>query len=167
MACKVCEAIKKKEDILYEDDLVVILMGDTAEGHMKVYPKKHVQKIQELDEQEFNRLFTSASIASTMVFEALGGMQAGVGTNIIANSSSMAEHLCIDVVPRKPDDGLDLQWEPKQLSEDDTKDAAARIKDKCDFIGKEKPKEKEVVEEKQRSELDEEHPMVKHLRRMP
>ncbi|MBW3013768.1 HIT domain-containing protein [Candidatus Woesearchaeota archaeon] len=166
MACKVCEAISKKENLVYEDDLVVILMGETVEGHLKVYPKKHVQKVQELDEKEFNRLFTSASLASTMVFEALGGMQAGVGTNMMANSSSMTEHLCIDVVPRKMDDGLKLQWEPQELSEDDTKDASTRIKDKCDFIGKEKPKQ-EVVEEKAKSELDEEHPMVKHLRRVP
>ncbi|MCK4670622.1 MAG: HIT domain-containing protein [Nanoarchaeota archaeon] len=166
MACKICELIKKKEGLLYEDDLVVIVFGDSVEGHLKIYPKKHVQKIQELEEAEFNRLFTSASLASTMVFEALGGAQAGLGTNMMVNSSTMTEHLCIDVVPRRSNDGLKLQWEPKSLSEDDTKDASTRIKDKCDFIGKEKPK-KEVVEEKTKSELDEEHPMVKHLKRIP
>src|SRR3989344_8534846 len=142
----------KKEDIIYEDDYSVVAIANTTIGHMKVYSKKG-KRLNELDDDSIERLFITASYAATMAFEGLGAQ----GTNIVINDMNKNESLCIDVLPRKFEDNIDLLWEPKKLTEQDFMDASKRIKDNCDLIEHKKAHKakKEKVEEGKKSEIKE------------
>ena len=146
----------KKEDIIYEDDYSVVAIASTAIGHMKVYSKKG-KRLNDLDDDSIERLFITASYAATMAFEGLGAQ----GTNLIINDMNKNESLCIEVLPRKFEDNIDLLWEPKKMTEQDFMDASKRIKDNCDLIEykkKEKAKKevKEVVKAESKGENKEE-----------
>ncbi|MBD3259830.1 HIT domain-containing protein [Candidatus Woesearchaeota archaeon] len=168
--CKKCKLLEKKENVIYEDDIAIAVLGRAAVGHVKVYPKKHVVKLEELDDKEAEHLFIVASYAATMVFEALGGQG---GTNILVKNMPEEQHVTIDVVPRTAGDDFNFQWEPKEIDEKDMKDAGDRIKDKCDFIGHDKKSEKKegeapkALNDKNKKELDEDSYLVKHLKRIP
>jgi diadenosine tetraphosphate (Ap4A) HIT family hydrolase len=164
--CKKCKLLEKKKNVIYEDDIAIAVLGDTAVGHVRVYPKKHVQKLEELDDKEAEHIFIVASYAATMVFEALGGQG---GTNILVKNMPEEEHVTIEVVPRTVGDDLNFQWEPKQLSEDEMKDASNRIKDKCDFIDQKQKKGEapKALKSKDKKELSDDSPLVKHLKRIP
>ena len=130
MSCKICERMKEKEEVLYEDEVGVVLVGDAILGHITVHPKKHVTKIGELDDAELEHLFTIANLGSTVVFETLGAQ----GTNIVAHNGASQEHVSINVIPRNMTDDLNLHWEAKTLAEEEMKDALERIKDKADYL---------------------------------
>ena len=120
-----------KEDILYEDDVGYAVLGRAVLGHVKIYPRKDVKKVEELDDEEINHLFTIANITSTVVFETLGAQ----GTNVVAHSNNQGDVFFIDVLPRSVNDDINLRWEPRALPEPEVTDAFNRIKDKCDYIG--------------------------------
>lgn len=146
MACKICEIVEKKNvSVLYEDAVAMaILLKDeaTALGHIQVFPKKHVELLEQLDDEVVVQLFYIASYAATGVFEGLGAQ----GTNIILNngkgSNPKHNHVVINVLPRKEEDGLNFQWTPKQLKAEDFEELKKKIKDKTDFIGVKKDDKK-------------------------
>lgn len=169
--CKICTAYQKNELILlYEDATVMAYLErePAAKGHVKVCTKSHVAKFRELPNNIASYAFFTASFAAMAVFDQLGAQ----GTNIIINEGAATApgHLCIDVIPRKMDDGLNFLWEPKQLSEEDMAKAFDRLKDKAFFIGKERPPPPSPVNLDQKAETKEESTedyLVRHIRRIP
>ncbi|MBW2972739.1 HIT family protein [Candidatus Woesearchaeota archaeon] len=144
--CRYCEIVQEKPNMIYEDEtLIAAAPAKTAtDGHIQVIAKKHHKNIQETDNNELEHLFYTASFAASSLFETLQAH----GTNIVANTGSLLKgdsHFHIDVIARKSDDGLNLLWQPKKMSEDEMKEVQNKIKDKCDMIGVQK-KNKEVVE---------------------
>jgi len=182
-----------KDEILYEDEIGFATLGKSVLGHVRVYPKRQVKKVEELNDEEITHLFTIASFAATVVFETWGAQ----GTNVVAHSNNQQESFYIDVIPRNMNDDLNLRWEPKSVPEPEMEDATQRITDKCDdlkFREENKPKEenkedsgepnkeqsgelskeeqsgnKELQKEKKNDKdvSEEDNVMVKHLERSP
>jgi|SRR3989338_38820 len=172
--CTICEAYKKKElKILYEDGTIMAYLEEkpAAIGHIKVCTKSHVEKLRNIQDSVASYLFFAASFSAMTVFEQLGAH----GTNIIINEglSKESSHVCIDIIPRKSEDGLTFTWEPKQLSEEDMENALESLKDKAFFIGKERPKQqepveiKETIEKKEKKEGEAEDYQIRQIRRIP
>lgn len=161
----------KEELKIYEDEKAVVFLSENPcnTGHLEVYPKEKILTIEDLDEETFVHLSYVASFASTAIFEGLG-LQ---GTNIIVQSGSDANNihdwLCFQVVPRKFDDGIQFQWQPKKLDERIMDDAKEAISNHTFAIGKEGvKKETTVIEEKSKEELSkEEDYLLKQWRKMP
>lgn len=130
------ELLTEKERILYEDDVVaaVLVKNAAIKGHIKIIPKTPVKSIEELSEDELERIFYTASYAATLLFETIGAQ----GTNIITNED---DGFSMDVIARMPDDGLDFQWEPKQLPTSDLDSALSGIKGSILVPGDEKDEE--------------------------
>ncbi|MBT4541041.1 HIT family protein [Candidatus Woesearchaeota archaeon] len=171
--CKICNIINKKIEakIVYEDAAVMAILSDepTIFGHLLVFPKQHNLTLEEVDDKVVTQLFYVASYAATAIFEGLGAE----GTNIIIcngkNSSQKYDHIVIDVLPRKTNDGLDFKWEPKKLSPEEMDTTMGKIKDKADVMnyqGEDKPKT-ESKEETDPTSLNEDNYIVRHLRRIP
>ncbi|MBR9693424.1 HIT family protein [Candidatus Woesearchaeota archaeon] len=150
---------------LYEDALVIATLAENAavKGHVIVQPKKPVKYLRELSEEDCAHLFTVASYTAAILFQ---GLQAE-GTNIICNEDE--EQLTIHVVARRKDDGLNFQWEPKELDEGTMNDTFERVKDKSFYVGKKKPEP--VKEEKPKGPVeeaeDEENYLIQQLLRIP
>lgn len=170
MECKICNIIsgKEKSKKIYEDALAYAMLSSeaSAAGHIIIAPKKHVESIEELSDEESTHILMIANNCATAVFDSIGAH----GTNILINNGK--GHLAINVLPRMPDDGINMKWEPQKLTSEEMEDSAKRIKDRADIIlhmkkeGKE-PKPEEKKEEIEHIEDDADNYLIKHLRRIP
>lgn len=171
--CKICDITDNKREarILYEDAAVMAVLADepTIFSHIWVFPKQHYKTLEEMPNDMLKQLFCVASTAATAVFESIGAE----GTNMFIcngdHSSQKFPHLIIDVIPRKKNDGINFQWEPKKLSPEEMDNAKEKISDRISIpqeIGEkkkavEKPLQEEIVYE------GEDNYLVRHLRRIP
>ena len=114
--------IDERGTVLYEDEraLCMLLKKGMVKGHIEIYSKEEKSEIGKLSIESSAHLFYVASFAATLVFEGLKVH----ATNIILKSGYADDNpegkLCIHVLPRMQDDGLNksLLWEPKQPSYD-------------------------------------------------
>ena len=181
MKCAIC--MQKPGAIVYEDSLCYATMPSDAAvaGHMLVIPKQHIESLEEVSEEVMIQLMYVASYAASAAYEKLGCQ----GTNIFCNNGEPCahNHLVINILPRKENDGLNFQWTPKQLTPEDFDEIVRKITDKTDFIGAKKeeaPQEVipetveqvsvETPEEKEKPQeipKEEENYQIKHLYRIP
>ncbi|MDD9954067.1 MAG: hypothetical protein OXR66_07050 [Candidatus Woesearchaeota archaeon] len=113
---------------------------------------------------------TLANVTSSLLFEKLQAQ----GTNIIFRLGDAPR---IDILARREDDGLELQWAPQQIEAGKLSDIQKQIKDKILVMDSvEEPEPEEVQEEEQIDgppadiveEDDEEQEFwSKHLTRIP
>jgi len=104
---------------IYEDDLILAVLdvNGANPGHCFVIPKNHYPIIEQVPDEEITQLFSVANKISGSIFENLKVQ----GTNIfVANgipAGQTVAHFLINVIPRKENDGVNLQWKPKQLTD--------------------------------------------------
>ena len=179
MKCDYCEIAKKeiKDEVVYEDEQVIAVIKDLSPlpGTVSLLPKEHLTIIELASDSLVEHLFKIANKLSVALFESLGIQ----GTNIVVQNGIAAgqkiPHFGIDIIPRKENDGLDLQWKPLQLMENESDSAFSALKDDLDKLvlgADEKRKvvksgKTEVVLEKEKTASGEENYMVKQLRRIP
>ncbi|MBN1502250.1 HIT family protein [Candidatus Woesearchaeota archaeon] len=170
--CDICKIMEKKEDFLvvYEDEKVIALLHESPAvlGHTLVIPKQHFPIFEEVPDDIIEHSFTLANTISTAIFDSIGAL----GTNILVNNGLSANqehaHFLINVIPRKEEDKINFEWEPKKTSDEALKTTQSMIKTFVDamFDGKSldvsnvKVKEDKIVRK-------EEDYQVKQLRRVP
>jgi len=160
MECETCEFIKNNGLKLIEDEHIVAYMSPRpmAKGHMIVVPKNHYPIFENIPDELVAHIFSVVNKLSTIAFETLGCQ----GTNILINNGLSAgqigAHFQVNIIPRKENDGLNLEWQPKKQSEDEF----AKILDNILNPMKTSKKEPDVMEE-----TDEENYLMKSLRRIP
>jgi len=156
MNCQVCESIQQ-ENLLYSDDKVFAYLSyePGAMGHIIIAPVKHFPILENLPEELVRQLFIVANRFSVACFEALGAK----GTNIIVYNGISAgqkhAHFQVHVVARNEGDGLNFQWQPKQLSEEELENVLMQLSSV----------EKEELPEEE--EPEDEGYLLKSLRRIP
>jgi len=132
MKCEYCEIVDRNSnsDIIYEDDDVVAVVKDLAAtpDQITVFPKEHYTILELVPDDIVKKCADLANKVSISIFENLGAQ----GTNIVINNGLGAEqkvpHFAIEIFPRTEADTLNLQWEPKQLAEDEMETAFALLK---------------------------------------
>ena len=144
-SCLYCRAMSGKEklELVYEDKKMVAVMHPEPAvlGHMVVFPKKHTPILETLPDYELGDLFLVASKLSVAVFESLGVQ----GTNIILQNGTSAgqtvPHVALHIIPRVENDGMNFQWQPKQLSQEEMSTVELQLKEACEGIGEFEKKE--------------------------
>jgi len=117
----VCETCEKQKTVVYEDDKVVAYLHEkpAADGHIAVMPKEHCPIMEACPDELLEHVFNVANKISALTFEAFQVQ----GTNIIVHNGLPAgqkePHFQVHVIPRRENDGLSLQWQPKQAKEED------------------------------------------------
>jgi histidine triad (HIT) family protein len=130
MTCPICDRIKNKSNMLFEDDDVFAMLSDEpwSVGHIIVAPKKHFAIVEQVPENIMSKLFEVANKASMIAFEGLGAQ----GTNVLINNGIPAgqkvNHVVVHVIPRFENDGLELSWNPKQAGDDELNEIEAKFK---------------------------------------
>lgn len=172
MTCKICEQIEKK-DILYEDDTVVVVIPEkpAVAGHVVVAPKQHAPIFEAIPDFVIAHMGVVANKLSIALFE---GLKAG-GTNVIIQNGVAAgqqvPHVEMHVIPRRQDDKLPLEWEPKQLAPEQVSELEQKIKEEAKNIGPfqlEAKKPLEIKEDIEKIEHGEEtNYLIKQLERIP
>ena len=173
-SCIVCQIIGNRipSKKVYEDELVMAVLdvNGSNPGHCFVMPKNHYPIIEQVPEIEIGKLFQVSNKISTAIFESLGAQ----GTNIfVANGIPAGQtiaHFTINVIPRRENDGINLQWQPKQLSEEEMSTVELKLKEQTKNIGHfEKEEKKAKVQAPKQvflSEEEEEY-FEKQMRRLP
>ena len=173
MKCEYCEIIErnKEEEIIYQDEEVIVAIKDltTTTGQVTVFPKKHDTILEMVPDAVLEKCAVLANKAGMAIFDGL----AAQGTNVIIQNGLGAEqkvpHFGIEVIPRREGDGINLQWEPKQMMEDELESTLMAIKEALDK--KEEVKEEKTVGDtgtkKVEKKSDKDNYILKSLRRIP
>jgi histidine triad (HIT) family protein len=148
-SCLLCQIIEGKipSKKVYEDDsiLAVLDVNGANPGHCFVLPKNHYPIIEQVPDPEIAKLFQVANKISSAIFENLGVH----GTNLFVTNGVPAgqtvAHFMIHVIPRTENDGINLQWQPKQLTEEEMSTVELKIKEQTKNIGGFKTEKEERV----------------------
>ena len=173
MTCEYCALIagQGKGKILYEDDEVVIAIRDNVAtpGQISVFTKAHYPILEMVPDNVLEKCGVLSNKVSVAVFESLGAQ----GTNIIVQNGLGAgqkvPHFAIEVIPRQESDGLNFQWEPKQLMEDEMESTFLALKEGIEKgMGTIKEDKTEVKENKtKKAEGGKENYLLKSIKRIP
>ena len=176
--CVLCQIIEGKvpSKKLYEDDgiIAVLDINGANPGHAFVMPKEHHTILEQVPNDIIGKLFQVSNMISTAIFESLEIQ----GTNLFVTNGIAAgqvtAHFMINVIPRKEGDGINLQWPPKQLTEEEMSTVELQLKEGVQNIGDvsdaavSAEAEKETVKEPvNETILDEDDYMFKQLNRIP
>jgi len=176
MKCEYCEIVagKKKAEIVYQDDDIVAFVQEDAitPGQIIVIPKEHLTILEMLPVKTLQKLTSIANKLGMALFDSLGCQ----GTNILVENGLGAgqkvPHFSMHIVPRNENDGLNLQWQPQQVPEDELQEAFIQIQSNSEGLvvtDKEEPKEVVVESEKTEAVLEDdgENYLLKSIRRKP
>jgi histidine triad (HIT) family protein len=160
--CEICEEIKKRELILFEDQDIIAFFSETpsALSHIIVTTKKHFPSIKEVPDHLVAWAFAIANKLSKILLEGVN-LQ---GLNLLVNigKEQMYNHFCLHILPRIENDNLNLKWTPKKGDPDELKTVQLLYQQE---INTEKPKEPEI--EKPKSVNNKEDYRIKQLHRLP
>ena len=148
--CVFCGIVEDKigSAKIYEDEFVICILDifPASKGHMLVIPKKHFSISAQMDADTTAHVFEVVNKMSALLFETLGAE----GTNIIVSNGTIAgqkvNHVCVNIIPRYKDDGVNISWKNEQIKEEELKDIFTKITSKGNSVTEE-PKEVKIVEE--------------------
>ena len=172
MKCEYCDLLDKNEDIIHADDDIVIAVKDkvTTSGQITVYPRKHYPIMEMVPEDILNKCVSAAKNVSIAVFESLGAQ----GTNILVRNGLSAgqsvPHFGIEVIPRREDDKLNLEWQGKQIMEDEMEMTFQALEEDLKKPSIAEAKEEIVVDEGETEavlEKEGDNYLLKSLKRIP
>ena len=172
--CTLCALVEKKDGVVFETDALVILLAPqpAIPGHLLVVPKKHVPIMEQVPSETLSALWTAASKATLGLFHAF---QAG-GTNVLVRNGPAAGqafgHFSLEVLPRSAGDGLPLQWQPRQLGEEEMSTIELRVKEEAAKMseGAAEPAEEAAFAEEKAKEKEikkGEDYLIRQLQRLP
>lgn len=178
-SCLICQIVANRVPSykVYEDDLTLAVLdvNGANPGHCFVIPKNHYPIIEQVPSAELANLFSVANKISSSIFDTLKVQ----GTNIfVANgipAGQTVAHFVINIIPRTENDGINLQWKPKQLSEEEMSTVELKLKEQIQNVGVEKIEEMEkpkAISEKAETQPqsfsdDEEDYTARQLKRIP
>ena len=175
-SCLICQIVSGNLPSykIYEDDiaLAVLDVNGANPGHCFVIPKNHYPIIEQIPSDELGHLFTVANKISSAIFEKLKAQ----GTNIfVANgipAGQTVAHTTVNVIPRKENDDVNLQWKPRQLSEEEMSTVELKLKEQIKNIGIEKTPQKTEAPRMPKPETtaitdDEDDYFMRQMRRVP
>jgi len=128
---------------IYEDEKALVAMPENPQclGHLVVYSSEEEKYFENLDVESASHVFYVASFCATAVFEGLGAQ----GSNIILKTGESDDNpdalLEIHILPRYPEDGIDVIPEPLK-EKPNPEQVASKIKDETFMIAHEQKEEK-------------------------
>jgi len=170
--CKICEIIKgKKLKKIYEDSKLVVALSPepVSLGHLWIVPKTHYTIMEQIPDYEFGHFGNIANKFSIILFEALKAH----GTNIFIQNGIAAgqkyNHFFINLIPRGLGDKINLNWESKQLTEEQMSTIELKIKENVKSVGIFETEKQKPIEEKKPDKISssEENYLIRSLRRIP
>jgi len=133
--CIFCKIIQRKAfaAILYEDEEIISIMDirPVNEGHTLIFPKKHVQYVNDLDEDLFLKLFPIAYKISKRIREVYP--EYTDFNFLIADGVDAGQeipHVHLHVIPRKKKDGFGFKLPKGFLSRLISEEERIRVRDK-------------------------------------
>ena len=127
MDCIFCDILSGKRDghFIYEDDLHVSFLDkypiDT--GHSLVIPKKHFEKITDMNSEEVGKLFSIVPKIANSVLTSTGADAFSLGQNNGRAAKQIIPHVHIHIIPRYNNKGT--IWTKRAIEDDSELSALA------------------------------------------
>jgi len=123
--CLMAEGKLKTNKVFEDKDFLAVLEINPANpGHTLLFPKGHVNHLEELKETLPDFFLLGESIASSL-------LKFNPGANILFSQGEAAgqrfDHLVVNILPRTQKDDVVFSWKPKQTSEETLKDVREKI----------------------------------------
>lgn len=171
--CILCQIVEGKvpSEKIYEDDdvLAVLDVNGANPGHTFVIPKEHYTILEQVPDFLVGKLFNTANKVSSALFETLSIQ----GTNLFVTNGiaagQVAAHFMINIIPRKDNDGINITWQPKQLSEEDMSTAELQLKEAAKNIGgfEAKSKIEKISAQESENIFGEDNYLLRQMKRIP
>ena len=174
-SCLLCQIVSNRIPSykVYEDELTLAVLdvNGANPGHCFVIPKNHYPIIEQVPDEELGNHFIVANRIASAIFEALKVQ----GTNIFIRNGIPAgqqvAHFMINVIPRKENDGVNLQWKPRQLSEEEMSTVELKLREQVKGRGIEKAQKaqaaKPEIPKPEPVTDDEDDYFMRQMRRVP
>ena len=107
--CPFCSKIEPKSRIIDETNKTLTILSNPAlvEGHCLVIPKRHVEKLSELNKEEKEELFSQVVKAQELLLKKFGGCDIRQNFRPFQKQSNLkVNHLHIHLQPRELEDEL-------------------------------------------------------------
>lgn len=170
MKCEYCEIIERQRNIICSEQEVIaaVLENAVVPGQIVVFPRQHWPIFETVPEQIIKKCTVIANKIGMAVFDSLGAQ----GTNLFVRNGigagQNAPHFALEVIPRRENDNLPLQWKPLQLMEDEMDTAFLQLKEQVDkgFVTSE-PKIEKVPAAREKIAAGKDNYLLKSLKKMP
>ena len=120
MDCIFCDIINGKREghILYEDDSHIAFLDKYPidVGHSLVVPKKHHEKITDMEPQKVGDIFTIVPKVASAILKAAKADAFSVGQNNGRAAKQIIPHVHIHIIPRYNSTGT--IWTKRKISDD-------------------------------------------------
>ncbi|HLC51695.1 MAG TPA: HIT family protein [Candidatus Nanoarchaeia archaeon] len=168
--CEYCEILRKEKNILASSSDAVVAVRDkvVTPGQITIFPKEHYPIMEMVPEEVLQQCAILANKVSIAVFESLSSQ----GTNILVRNGLGAgqdvAHFGIEIIPRKEGDGLNFDWKPRQLMEDEIEMVHTTLLEAVEE-SRSSPKKEEKRDDKKEIKIVEgkENYLLKSIKRIP
>ncbi len=165
-----CALCGFRGEILFEDNSITAALPPrpSVPGHVIVFPKQHIQIIEQAPDDTIKAMFDAANKVSSAMFEGLKAQ----GTNLIVTNGLGAgqkvAHIAVDVIPRAKDDGLNFSWPSRKLNDEQMSIVESEIRQQMFSVPSNEPaKEAEPEPQEDKPERKRPDPFMRQLRRLP
>lgn len=132
MDCIFCGIIhgEVESNVVYEDGEVMAFLdaNPISKGHTLVLPKRHVERLTDLDEGTTSRLFNAVREVSGAIQHSLGPP----GINVLQNNGKTAgqevSHVHVHVIPRYGREGFEVNWTSIELESEEALEITGKIR---------------------------------------
>ncbi len=172
--CIICDIINGTIPAkrIYEDDAVLAILDFNGAnlGHTFVMPKEHIPILEQIPPHLVGKLFTAANKVSSAIFETLKVQWTNIFVTNGVPAGQKVAHFMVNVIPRKENDGVNIQWQPRQLSEEEMSTIELKLKEEIGKVGFWEP-QKTTQQKKPKTISEnvsgEDNYLIKQLRRIP
>ena len=120
MACIFCEIIegKKESHTIYEDSNFVAILDryPIDNGHSLLMPKKHFEKIIDMDETSVGELFSKLPKIANGIIKGTGADAFSIAQNNGKAAKQIIPHVHIHIIPRYNDKAT--MWTKREIASD-------------------------------------------------
>ncbi len=170
MKCEYCEIAERQRNLICSEQEVVaaVVENAAAPGHLMVFPRQHWPILEMVPEPILQKCIIIANKIGMAVFDSLGAQ----GTNLLVRNGIGAgqnvPHCALEIIPRRENDNLPLQWKPLQLMEEEMDTAFLQLKEQVDkgFVTAE-PKAEKVAVPREKITAGKDNYLLKSLRKVP
>lgn len=115
---------------VYEDNEIIAFLdvNPASKGHTLVLPKEHFTAITTCPKNILDHAFEVAQLIAQAQISQLGATGCNVITNCGRSAGQTVPHFHIHVIPRYDDDGLKLEFPPRQLTNGEMENVVSTIK---------------------------------------
>ena len=136
--CVFCQIVNGKipADKVFENESFIVILDihPASKGHSLVIPKKHVDRITDMDDQLLGEMAAVAKKVANGMQKSLGAD----GINFMVNNGKVAgqliDHAHMHVIPRFSADKIDFGWNPHKYEANEIKELAERIRNSIRII---------------------------------